>query len=56
MGLSRRPVVTGLTLPKMEISRAGLTWVRIRVSGIKKTTYEKFMEEYIVKKRNNSRI
>ena len=48
--------MTGLTLPTMEISRARLTWARIRTYGIKKTTYEEFTEEWIVKKRNNSRI
>ena len=48
--------MTGSMLPMMEISHAGLNWTRIRVSGIRRTTYEEFMEEQTVKKRNDSRI
>ena len=48
--------MTGSTLPMIEISLTGLNWARIRVSGIRRTTYEEFMEEQTAKKRNNSRI
>ena len=48
-------MVTGSMSPMTEISHTRLGWTRIKVSGIRRTTYEEFMEEQTGREKNNSR-